>query len=203
MKKKSIEDEFDTQCWLNDIIPDPYKVITELFASSECWHLRSVIKKLLRYTISAKIYPDKPPCDVILYMRMISSTIRAAYILKDKKRSEIVIDEDDLLNKKYYRSHYTCCDNWTDFPRFLSKKEYCNPYLVFRKFFKYQSLENWLNTWRNIIDGALCPDESRFFINEILVYTHLVKLIEAAHLIDVREIVQVRGRLKNRVAENC
>jgi len=203
MKKKSIEDEFDTQCWLNDIIPDPYKVITELFASSECWHLRSVIKKLLRYTISAKIYPDKPPCDVILYMRMISSTIRAAYILKDKKRSEIVIDEDDLLNKKYYRSHYTCCDNWTDFPRFLSKKEYCNPYLVFRKFFKYQSLENWLNIWRNIIDGALCPDESRFFINEILVYTHLVKLIEAAHLIDVREIVQVRGRLKNRVAENC
>lgn len=197
--KNTPEDIFDTKCWMNDIIADPYQLIAELFSSSECWHLRGVIKRFLQYTISTEIYTDKPPCDVILYMRMISSTIRAAYALKDKKRSEIVVDEGDLLNKKYYRSHYICCNTWTDFPRFLSKKEYCNPYLVFRKFFKYQSLENWLSIWRNIIDGALCPDESRFFINEILVYTHLVKCIEAAHLIDVRETVHIRGDLKERL----
>lgn len=196
--KNTPEDIFDTKCWMNEIIIDPYQLIAELFSSSECWHLRGVIKRLLQYTISPEIYTDKPPCDVILYMQMINSTIRAAYALKDKKCSEIVVDEHDLLNKKYYRSPYSSCDTWTDFPRFLSKKEYCNPYLVFRKFFKYQSLENWLSIWRNVIDGALCPEETRFFINEILVYTHLVKCIEAAHLIDVRETVHIRGDLKNR-----
>lgn len=197
--KNTREDIFDTQCWLNDIMTDPYKLIGELFTNSECWHLRIVIKRLLQYTISPEIYTDKPPCDVILYMRMINSTIRAAYALKDKKRSGIVVDKHDLLNNKYYRSHYAYCDTWTDFPRFLSKKEYCNPYLVFRKFFKYQSLENWLSTWRNIIDGALCHEESRFFINEILVYTHLVKCIEAAHLIDVRRTVHSKGDLTERL----
>ena len=94
-------------------------------------------------------------------------------------------------------------DDWTDFPRFLSRKEYCNPYAVFRKFFKYQSLDGWLTIWRDIIDGALCPEEARFSINELTVYTYLVKLVEAAHLIDVRETVHVRGRLKNRASENC
>lgn len=196
------QDVFDTECWLAQRIADPYQVIAELFISVEAWHLRDVIRRLLQYTISNEIYADKPPCDVMLYMRMIFSTIKSAYALKDKQRSEIVVDEDDMLNPKYFQSSLMCCDAWTDFPRFLSKKEYCNPYLVFRKFFKYQSLESWLAIWRNIIDGALCPHESRYFINEILVYTHLVKLVEAAHLIDVRETVHVGGCLKNRLVNH-
>jgi hypothetical protein len=151
--------------------------------------------------ISAKIYKDKPAADVLLSMRIIHSVIKAAHILKEKKSSEIVIDKNDLLNNKYFCCNRMLNDDWTDFPRFLSKKEYCNPYAVFRKFFKYQSLDSWLTIWKDTIDGALCPEEARFSINEITVYTQLEKLIEAAHLIDVRENVHVGGRLKNRRIE--
>jgi len=187
MKKESPEDFFDTQCWMNEILIDPYKVIAELFSSSECYHLRVVIRKMIQCTTSSKIYSDKPPADVILYLRMVSSIIRAAYPLKDKKRGEIVVDKDDLLNKKYYRSHYTLTNKWTDFPRFLTKKEFCNPYIVFRKFFKYKSLITWINTWRDIVDGALNPDGVGYLEHELTVYIHLAKLIEAVHLVDVRE----------------
>jgi hypothetical protein len=62
-------------------------------------------------------------------------------------------------------------------------------------------LDSWLTIWKDIIDGALCPEEARLSINEISVHTQLVKLTEAAHLIDVRENVHVRGRLKNRRIE--
>jgi len=187
MKKESPEDIFETQCWMSEIIVDPYKVTEELFSSSECFHLKGVIRKLIQCTTSSMVYSDKPPVDVILYLRMVSSIIRVAYLLKDKKRGEIVVDKQDLLNKKYYRSHYMFTDKWTDFPRFLAKKEYCNPYTVFRKFFNYKSLDNWINTWRDIVDGALNPDGGSYLEHELTVYIQLAKLIEAAHLVDVRE----------------
>ena len=187
MKDNTPEDIFDTQCWMNGIITDPYKVIAELFSSSECYHLRSVILKLIQCTPLPKIYSDKPPVDVILYMRMVSSTIRVAYVLLDKKRGGIVVDKEDLLNKKYYRSRYMFTDKWTDFPRFLTKKEFCNPYIVFRKFFNCKSLNNWINIWRDIVDGALNPDGGCYLEHELTVYMHLAKLIEAVHLVHVRE----------------
>ena len=203
MKTESPIDEFDTQCWVNEIITDPYQVIAESFFCSGFYNLKSTIKKLMEYCISPKMYKDKPAADVLLYMRIIHSVIKAAHILKEKQFSELVINKNDLLNNKYFFSNRMLDDDWTDFPRFLSRKEYCNPYAVFRKFFKYQSLDGWLTIWRDIIDGALCPEEARFSINELTVYTYLVKLVEAAHLIDVRETVHIRGRLKNRAAENC
>jgi hypothetical protein len=203
MKTESLIDEFDTLCWVNEIITDPSQVIAESFFCSGFYNLKSTIKKLMEYCISSKMYKEKPAADVLLYMRIIHSVIKAAHILKEKKSSEIVLDKNDLLNNKYFFSNRTLDDDWTDFPRFLSKKEYCNPYKVFRKFFKYQALDSWLTIWKDIIDGALCPEEARFSINELIVYTYLVKLVEAAHLIDVRETVHIRGRLKNRAKENC
>lgn len=113
-----------------------------------------------------------------------------------------MVDNNDLLNQKYYRSHYIFTDNWTDFPRFLTKKEYCNPYLVFRKFFNHRSLNDWIIIWRDIVDAALNPDGVGYLEHELTVYIYIVKLIEAAHLIDVRETIHVRGRLKNRIGEN-
>ncbi|MDE3185665.1 MAG: hypothetical protein KGM16_19815 [Bacteroidota bacterium] len=203
MKEKLSKDKFDTECWANDNIRDPYQVIAELFSASDMFHLNNTIKKLMECCISPKMYQCKPPADVLLYSRIIHSAIKAADVLKEKQSSEIIIYENDLLNNKYFISHRVLHDDWTDFPRFLSRKEYCNPYLAFRKFFKYQSLDTWLTIWKNIVDGALCPEEARFSINELSVYIHLIKLVEAAHLIDVRETVHVRGRLKKRTVEGC
>lgn len=201
-KKKKSKDKFDTECWLNNIITDPYQVFAELFTSSECFYLRYFIRKLIKFATVPKIYSEKPPADVILYKRMINSTIKAAHALKDKKCSAIVVDKDDLLNTKYYQSHYMFTDNWTDFPRFVTKKEYCNPYLAFRKFFNYKPLNKWIILWRGIVDDALNPDGGGYLEHELTVYVHLAKLIESAHLLDVRETVHIGGYLKNRVEEN-
>jgi hypothetical protein len=37
----------------------------------------------------------------------------------------------------------------------------------------------------------------------IAIYSHLVKLVEAAHLINVREVIHIGGILKNRSIDNC
>ena len=105
MKTESSIDEFDTRCWVNQVITDPYQVIAESFFCKGMYDLKSIIKKLIECSISPKIYKDKPAADILLYMRIIHSAIKASYILKEKKSSEIVVDKNDLLNNKYF-----CCN---------------------------------------------------------------------------------------------
>ncbi len=197
-KKKTPKDIFETQCWLNKVISDPYQVLANVFFSSGVQHLRSFVKEIMESAIDKNIYKTKSPADALLYKRYIASLIKVANILKEKKSSEIKINNGDLLDNRYFACGRLLTDDWSDFPRFLSKKEFCNPYIVFRKFFKSYALNSWLTALTDIIDGALCPEESHLFLNEITIYTKLVKLIEAAHLIDVREVVHVDGLLKGR-----
>ncbi len=196
-KNKVVEDLFATQCWLYKSITDPYQVFANIFDASGVQNLRVVIQKILEAAISNRIYQEKSPADVLLYKRYIDSLIRVAAIVKQKKASEIKISSHMLLADKHFYCGRLPGDEWDDFPRFLSKKEYRNPYSVFRKFFKYYTLDKWLTVWKDSIEGSLGNHEFRLGINEISVHIHLVKLIEAAHLIDVREVTHVNGSLKN------
>ena len=87
MKKKSPKDEFDMECWYRSIVADPYQVFAESFLHSEICHFRSVIKKIFHYAEADKLYKDKSPCDVLLYMKIIRSVIKAAHHLKEKKKA--------------------------------------------------------------------------------------------------------------------
>lgn len=66
-----------------------------------------------------------------------------------------------------------------DFPRFLSAKEYCTPYKVFRKFFGYQNAEKWQNDLDSIADAALSEHSHDLGFEMIAIYWHLTKLIES------------------------
>ena len=138
MKEESPKDIFDTRCWLYQVHTDPYQVFAEAFSTAGMDFLRRFIKKILHYAEANEIYCQKSPCDVLLFMRVIRSLIKAADHLKEIKKGPITVSEGDAFNKKYYRSHYLSSNEWEEFPRFLSVKEFCNPYKVFRKFFKYQ-----------------------------------------------------------------
>lgn len=198
MKKKHHEDHFDTRCWNGTTITDPRQVIAELFSQAGIDFFRTFMGKLLCHAGEAKSYRHRSPGDTLLYMKSIRSLILAAHELKATKRSAIRIAEADLVNKKYYASHYETSDEWTDFPRFLSKKDCCNPYRVFRKFFTHLPVKEWLHYWEELVETALSRSRGEPEGNVIAIYRHLVKLVEAAHLVDVREVTHVGGFLKLR-----
>lgn len=197
-KQKSSKDAFDTVCWHYSIIADPYQVFAEAFSFSEMCSFLRMIKKILHYSAEDVIYRDDSPSHVLLYMKIIRSLIKAAYQLKEKKQSVIEVSEHQVFNKNYYCSHINSPTQWQDFPRFLSVKEFCNPYKAFRKFFKYQSMDIWLHDWEEMVDYALSEYNGGTEINMIAFYTYLCKLVEAAHLINVREVNHIGGRLKMR-----
>ena len=63
---------------------------------------------------------------------------------------------------------------------------------AFQQFFSYQSL----NSWEQVVENAFCSD-STSITAPLTVCTHLIKLVEAAHLVDVREVTHVGECLKN------
>jgi len=198
MKEESSKDLFETECWLYKVISDPYQVFAEAFSTAGIDFLRSFIKKILHYAEANEIYRKKSPCDVLLFMRVIRSLIQAADSLKEIKKGPIIVSEGDAFNKKYYRSHYVSSNEWEEFPRFLSVKEFCNPYKVFKRFFKYQDLDAWVHDLEETVDCALSKYNGELGLEMIAIYSHLVKLTEAAHLINVREVTHIGGMLKNR-----
>lgn len=198
MEKESTQDVFDTRCWLYDIVTDPYQVFAEVFSTAVIGSFRRFIKKILHYAEVNEIYREKSPCDVLLFMKIIRSLIKASDSLKEIKKGPITVSEGDAFNKKYYRSHYVTSNDWEDFPHFLSMKEFCNPYKVFRKFFKYQQCDEWIHDLEETVDCALSKNNGELGLEMIAIYSHLVKLTEAAHLINVREVTHIGGILKNR-----
>lgn len=198
MKKQTSKDVFETKCWSYHVITDPYQVFAEVFSSADMDFFRRLIKKIMRYAESDEICRHKSPGDVLFYMRIIRSLVKAADSLKEIKNGPVMVSEADVFNKKYYKSHYQSSSGWADFPRFLSVKEFCNPYKVFTKFFKCQGCEEWEHDLEEIVDAALSKNSGELGFEMIAIYSHLVKIVEAAHLINVREVTHIGGILKNR-----
>jgi hypothetical protein len=143
----------------------------------------------------AGIYKADPPGDVLLYSKLIRSLIKASHALRHTKHRAVTIKKEELFHKKYYCSHYTSADVWKELPRCLSEKEYSDPYRAFQQFFSYQSLNSWLQCWEQVVENAFCSD-STSIAAPLTVCTHLIKLVEAAHLVDVREVTHVGECLK-------
>ncbi|WP_460687430.1 hypothetical protein [Niabella aquatica] len=150
MKSKHPKDPFETQCWLYQPVTDPYQVIAGIFAEAQVHDFRKLVKKLVSHACNKSAYKGQPREDVLLYMKLIRSLIKAANALKHQKRCPAAIPKNDLFNKKYYCSHYVSANAWKEFPRHLSEKEYGNPYLVIKKFFRHQPPTRWLQCWKQV-----------------------------------------------------
>jgi hypothetical protein len=189
--------------WYRDVIDDPYQVIARFFDYIDIASCRKRIKHLLLAAGSDnKVYQKESPGAILDFFRMFESVINAAYIInKEKKESPLIIGVLDLFNKNLYCGRSDRISQWDYLPRFLSEKEFCNPYLVFRRFFKTNDIGSLKEILGEILNCAttrssICEWVAE--VNLISCYIYLNKVLEAVHLIDVRENVHINGRMKNR-----
>lgn len=181
-----------TSLWYREVIEDPYQIVAAAFDFTNVDDFRETIKTAILAACSDKIYRRASPADLMYDFKIIESVVNAAYLINlEKKKSSLVIEEKDLLNKELYRGRFSSQRDWDDFPRFVCEEEYVDPYLVFKRFFKYQRMTGWKQDMELILQHALGKCnlfEMGIEIDVLSVFIHLTKLIEAAHLIDVREI---------------
>ena len=199
---KAAKDYLQTSLWYKEKITDPYQVIAEFFCSAGLTAYRKCIKAALGAASGKHIWRKYNPGDLLYEFKMIESVINAAYLInKENKTSPLIIKKESSFNPNLFCGWHVDSTQWDYFPRVLSFKEYVNPYLTFKRFFKYLSLPKWKQELQDLLEYALVETslaEAGIEKDMLSLYLHLTKLIEAAHLIDVRETTHIRGHLKNR-----
>ncbi|MFT4095417.1 MAG: hypothetical protein QM640_17450 [Niabella sp.] len=197
MKNKKKKDPFETYCWYREALNDPYQVFAACFDFSAVFSLKKFIKEALLFALKNKIYRKIEPANVLYRFQVIHSVMIAANCInKEHKTGPIDFAFGELLDKRLYCNNNEALAEWECFPRLLTLDEYKNPYLVFKRFFKFQPLQKWREDMQEILDYTLVSNTNDMDLNLLSRYFHLTKLFEAAHLIDVREVTHINGYYK-------
>jgi hypothetical protein len=200
---KQEHDYIESSIWYKEEITDPYQIIAEFFSAADLNSNRKIIKDVLFAANSEKIYKKDTPGDLLFHFKLFESLINAAYLInQEKKKSPLEISNYELFNPNLFRGWDKDSSDWDFLPRTLSLKEYRNPYVVFKRFFRFMDLSAWKKELCDILEYALGKDslfEAGVNIDYLSIYLYMTKLIEAAHLIDAREIYHIGGMIKNRI----
>ncbi|NLR58884.1 hypothetical protein HGH93_12280 [Chitinophaga polysaccharea] len=186
-------------------IRDPHEVIHEYYSAHDMPRARQILNKWLCSTSKEK--PSKLSASGLqFFYERTESLIEAAYLIEqldNSDRKAIIIQSDDeeeidLMNPRLFCAWIrqskgeaiTYREVWDNFPRSLAYKEFLDPYQVLGKFFSFLTLGEWRELLRELFSMGI---SRRTFLDETLdfdmlgIKRHLEKLIEACHLIDVRE----------------
>ncbi len=197
MKNNTSSDPFETQSWAMDTITSPRQVIAHCFNVEDISGFRCSVRQVLLSAASSKIHRKSDPSTVWRQFKIITSVLMAANELHPpEKQEELQIRDEQFLDSRLYAKPYSACPEWDYLPRMLNASEYKNPYLVFKRFFKDYNVGQWKAAINEVLDYAFARYADPCDLNLLLIYLQLTKLMEAAHLIDVREITHVGGRLK-------
>ncbi len=176
---------------------DPVQVIHRFFSENSLGHYRKYITSMLKAAYSEGYWKKSDPGSLLHFQQMMEQLIEAVHEFIKEGKSDIKLNRKTLLeeaiiqeemNVSVFHAHYSEEDIWALFPRNLSLKEFQNPYLVYRKFFRSQGLEAWLKDFGELVSYALSPfgNESALDFDYLEIHQLLQKLVEASHLIKIR-----------------
>jgi len=185
-------------------IEDPQKVIESFFDHCSLKMYRKYISSVLKSAYADSHWTKDVPAALLRLHEHIERLIEAAFIINFnptniKFNESLIVNEnvltEEIIEPSLYVGRNANSSNWDFFPRYLSEKEFLNPCRVFKKFFAYKNLPAWREQVYKLIYYALISDgtdTAGVEIDYLTVYILLQKLIEASHLILVREINKTR-----------
>jgi hypothetical protein len=194
MKKTKNKDPFQTFCWLREVIYDPYKVVTCCFENDSIVSYRKTIKKSLFFAEKKKIFHKGDPCNLVFDFKVFNSVVKAADSINRQNREPTsIISSTEFMDTRLYSRETRYFTPWDFFPRHVTRKEYKNPYRALKIFFQYQSAQQWELTLHDVLDAALSSYGEETDLDLLSIYYYLLKLMEALHLIELRELTVVNN----------
>jgi len=173
-----------------------YQAIDNFFDAYSLPHALHMLAKLIKTADKEKIWKGACPANAIWFTERLELLTEAVFALQERYdyHKEVILDKDNsglwMLNQyKTYCGWHRASAPWDFFPRHLSQKEFIDPYKVLKKFTKYRSLAGWKEILKDLRFNALSPHSISEFddrIGIISIWLLLHKLLEAAHLIEVR-----------------
>lgn len=158
-------------------------------------HLKRLIKMIFENSKANNL--DDHASEIIFFYENLIQLLEISWVITQQETSDTPAtieqqfeDQSQMLNPILYtpKAHRHLAFQF--FPRNLSSDEFRNPYQVFPKLFKHYSLTEWKDQLNNIFHlamsryaGNVCSTETNLYILPRL----LSKMIDASHLINVRE----------------
>lgn len=172
---------------------DPYSEIAIFFDAFPLPYCRSKIAGILKTAYSERYWKITSTVDVLFFFQKLWQLIFAANKINGECRSEEPkIVERNSINPLLYRSSKTDGSDWGDFPRTLSFKEFADPYIALKRFFKLQPVNEWNKQLELLaeytLSGSSITEAFDLKMDSHGQFRYLVKLVEATHLIYVREM---------------
>ncbi len=176
---------------------NPYIAIAEFFSAYDLPGARRDLDKWFRSAFAEKSRLGKKESLSLLDLQeQLIRLLEVAQLLNDdsandEKALRLTADDTVLMNTALYYNPRKNSLAWECFPRYLSRTEYANPYIVFEKCLGQLDLTGWRKFLKDIFYAATYDTQINEAVNDDdLYYTCkcLFKLVEACHLIKVREI---------------
>ncbi|HEV7329722.1 MAG TPA: hypothetical protein VGN63_01680 [Flavisolibacter sp.] len=182
---------------------DAYTAIANFFSCYGLAAARHDLRKLAKAaagTRSTRI----SPANVIWYFENVETLQKAACTIHQsgfqRQAAILTLPGDGIPDLRQF-AHYCGWQRgytpWHFLPRFLGPKEFANPYWVFRKLATYATEEKWSRIFRELRDYAFFDTGFAEYDggeNILEIFLLLNKLLEAAHLVEVRVITEVDGQ---------
>jgi hypothetical protein len=151
----------------------------------------------IKAAASDKIWKGRSPADLLWFMEELEKLLHIVFCIIDEKDfyNKAIIDENNnesvwqLARYETYCGRHAKSHPWDFFPRHLSKKEFLNPYHALQKVCNAFTEEEWKASQKTILQRALSRHPVSEFddsFNPLRIFILLHKLLEAAHLVEVR-----------------
>ena len=184
-------------------IQNPYTVFHSFFDACPLPQALGNIDGWLKAVTANNYWKKSYPANLLHFYEMMERLVEAAYLINklDNRNAAAVLAETpepeiDLMVPASYYGWQTKYSAWDYFPRSLNKKQFINPYIAFKKFFKYQDMPVWREVLYDLLYNAFVG-KMELELGEydmLAVQKHLKRLVEAAHLVEVRTRVRVKEK---------
>ncbi len=174
-----------------------YQKIDDFYDIYDLPAARKMLSRCIKTACSAKAW-EQLPANVLFFTEQLAILSKAVIqiiqnysFIKDVEIEPGSVSDIWMLNQ--YELYCGWCKYrtpWDYFPRHLSKKEFLDPYVALQKFAAYHNTGEWKKVIANIRYYALSHESVFEVVNKtsfINTWYQLHKLLEATHLIEVRQ----------------
>lgn len=186
----------------------PHHVCGQFLEWFDMKEAKKYINHWLKAVYKSASWSLGPPGDLLYFYECLLQLVEGTWLVNrmdnnsDRLGNISAISDDekfDIMHPSNYCRLIQAASAFDYFPRNLSALEFINPYLVFDKFFKYRQLQDWRDMLYDLFRGALTNHDMEHmgtYFDLVRIKRHLDKLVEASHLISIREFIRENGKWK-------
>lgn len=175
----------------------------------DCFDFPSSIKYTERIIMAASLHKfwfSGYPYRFIFFMEKLQELVEAAFVLKNHYscREACLLKTKNnmpgLVSTKDYTDGYSNSNPWNNMPRHLTAVQYTDPFIAIEKFTSHKTEPEWKQVCKELAEFTLCNEsiEEQYSFHELLlIRRHMLRLIEACHLIEVRSGKKIRSQELN------